>query len=78
MIGMHGGLPPADSFPFSYFNAGISAAGHGPTDAELQIAEPQLVAAAQQYNMNAEVRARTRVECSSMLGLAGPGLVAWQ
>jgi hypothetical protein len=57
MIGMHGGLPPSDSFPFSYFNAGMSAAGHGPTDAELQIAEPQLVAAAQQYNMNAQVRA---------------------
>ncbi|KAF6254738.1 pyridoxal phosphate-dependent transferase [Scenedesmus sp. NREL 46B-D3] len=54
VIGMHGGLPPSDSFPFSYFNAGISAAGHGPTDSELQIAEPQLVAAAQQYNMNAQ------------------------
>jgi hypothetical protein len=55
MIGMHGGLPPSDSFPFSYFNAGISAAGYGPTDAELQIVEPQLVSAAQQYNMNAQV-----------------------
>ncbi|WIA37188.1 hypothetical protein OEZ86_014142 [Tetradesmus obliquus] len=54
MIGMHGGLPPADSFPFSSFNAGISAAGHGPADTELQIVEPQLVSAAQQYNMNAE------------------------
>lgn len=55
VIGMHGGLPPSDSFPFSFFTAGITAAAEGMPQDELHITDPKLVAAAQQYNMHAQV-----------------------
>ncbi|WIA37181.1 hypothetical protein OEZ86_014136 [Tetradesmus obliquus] len=68
IIGMHGGLPPADAFPFSAFDcslqrscgssdatAGAAAAAAAAAAAgSLSIADPLLVSAAQQYNMHAK------------------------
>lgn len=72
MIGMHGGLPPSNTFPFTSFHCGLlplddEAAGKAPAAAGdavpaeqqqtvLTIDDPHVVAAAQQYNMQAQVR----------------------
>lgn len=66
VIGMHGGLPPSNTFPFTWFHTGLlplgnssSAAVEGKADASedvLNIEDPQLVSVAQQYNMQAQVR----------------------
>eukprot|EP00879_Flechtneria_rotunda_P000651 GHRR01000765.1.p1 GENE.GHRR01000765.1~~GHRR01000765.1.p1 ORF type:complete len:584 (+),score=193.54 GHRR01000765.1:499-2250(+) len=61
MICMHGGIPPADSFPFTFFIGGMCDLGgdangpHAPYGAEtLAVTDPDLVTAAQQYNMHAQ------------------------
>jgi hypothetical protein len=66
VIGMHGGLPPSNTFPFTWFHTGLlpleyasTAAGQEEVNAQeavLKIDDPQLVSAAQQYNMQALVR----------------------
>jgi hypothetical protein len=63
IIGMHGGLPPADTFPFAAFDCTLQNSSSSSTDAaaaaavvsSLGISDPRLVAAAQQYNMHAKV-----------------------
>jgi hypothetical protein len=73
VIGMHGGLPPSNTFPFTSFHCGLlplgdhEAAGKPPAAAAgdaasaqqqqnvLTIDDPHAVAAAQQYNMQAQV-----------------------
>jgi hypothetical protein len=66
VIGMHGGLPPSNTFPFTWFHTGLlpledasTAAGQHQVkeqEAVLKIDDPQLVSTAQQYNMQALVR----------------------
>lgn len=70
MIGMHGGLPPSNTFPFTWFQSGLlplpsdtttgfaadntsTASAHATV---MKVDDPQLVSAAQQYNMHAQVR----------------------
>lgn len=70
MIGMHGGLPPSNTFPFTSFHAGLlqlaagdpaataAAPAQDKGDAHatvMKIDDPLLVATAQQYNMHAHV-----------------------
>eukprot|EP00775_Hariotina_reticulata_P010800 gene10800-10956_t len=61
VIGMHGGLPPADAFPFTAFSGRMCHDSQGNTapqaaasDLQLDIDDPVLITAAQQYNMNAK------------------------
>uniref|UniRef100_A0A383VSP6 Aminotransferase class I/classII large domain-containing protein n=1 Tax=Tetradesmus obliquus TaxID=3088 RepID=A0A383VSP6_TETOB len=61
IIGMHGGLPPADAFPFSAFKCSLqsssndaAAAAAAAAAGSLSISDPPLVSAAQQYNMHAK------------------------
>lgn len=69
VIGMHGGLPPSNTFPFTWFHSGLlplpsdtTGCAAGVTGAAsahatvMKVEDPQLVSAAQQYNMHAQVR----------------------
>lgn len=51
IIPMHGGLPPANSFPFTSLGAGVAPPSGAGASSSLDVADPALVAAAQQYNM---------------------------
>lgn len=51
VVGMHGGLPPADAFPFNRLTFGLE---HNPGEV-LDISNPRMVAAAQQYNLILQV-----------------------
>lgn len=72
MVGMHGGLPPPDAFPFATLGGDLAADptqqqqqtamdATGPQLQHLEIADPQLVALAQQYIMTPKVWLNTAV-----------------
>ena len=80
MIGMHGGLPPPDAFPFATLGGALapdttSSTGHNAAAAPasdkaggcqlqgLQVTDPLLVAAAQQYMFTPKVRKQPISQC---------------
>jgi hypothetical protein len=91
IIGMHGGLPPPSTFPFTDVRCGLldlgtpgsthdaaaaGAAGHS-SSSVLDISDPQLVAAAQQYNMSAQVREGGVEGAEVCTRPAGTCMAAW-
>lgn len=73
VIGMHGGLPPPDAFPFATLGGDLapdtttSTAAAPPADGEqlqrLDITDPALVALAQQYIMTPKASSRPASVC---------------